>query len=757
MAETMEMTETRQYKLREVRIRLEEGRSLLSAVPMSDLEAAMEVMRRELSGYDREVLCVVNLNSRLQPINFHVVSVGDLSQSIASIPNILKTGILSNAQSFMLLHNHPSGDVTPSQVDIQMTKRVLEAGKILGIGCVDHIIVGGGNETYFSMREQGTLDFSDQTISMAAEDILRVGEKINSISGGSEHMAERDQREQMDQTTANEHMQSDQSISSEITRPGSGEKARPEGERPAYPSRREQLKEITDRLEAGVKEYMTNDVQFKKVLEAMSKFHHYSANNVLLIAMQMPDATRVASYTTWKTKFNRQVMRGQKGLSIIAPAPVKERREREVVDSRTGAPILGVDGKPKTEEVEVTIPRFKVEKVFDLSQTTGEPLPELDVPELTGDAKHFRMFLDALTEVSPVPIRFADIDSGAKGYYHTVDKEIVIQKGMSESQTLKTLVHEVSHARLHDRDAMKAEGVAKSARQKELEAESIAYTVMFHYHMDTSGYSIPYLASWSGSQDTKQLKACMDTIRRTAGEIIEEMDSFMAERMKERSAEHSAEQDPDRFTIYQIRPDSPAEIYEFMEMELIRQKGYEIRPEDFQEVYTGSLIPGTTLEDLYVQFNGPKVPENFTGHSLSVSDIVVIHKDGEDHAYYVDRFGYEEVPEFLTPVQMQEKTVQAEAAETDSKQAEAEKAEAARADTVIPEKADAAPQKTEEAAKTVPSPSKDVSRSVRRKESVLGRLGEKQRQIKASEKEKPERSQKQKAKTAKRGKGEQAL
>ena len=568
-------------------------------------------------------------------------------------------------------------------------------------------------------------------------------------------MAERDQREQMDQTTANEHMQSDQSISSEITRPGSGEKARPEGERPAYPSRREQLKEITDRLEAGVKEYMTNDVQFKKVLEAMSKFHHYSANNVLLIAMQMPDATRVASYTTWKTKFNRQVMRGQKGLSIIAPAPVKERREREVVDSRTGAPILGVDGKPKTEEVEVTIPRFKVEKVFDLSQTTGEPLPELDVPELTGDAKHFRMFLDALTEVSPVPIRFADIDSGAKGYYHTVDKEIVIQKGMSESQTLKTLVHEVSHARLHDRDAMKAEGVAKSARQKELEAESIAYTVMFHYHMDTSGYSIPYLASWSGSQDTKQLKACMDTIRRTAGEIIEEMDSFMAERMKERSAEHSAEQDPDRFTIWQIREGSPADAFEFMGMDYIRQKGMEIRPEDYREVYVGALVPGTTLEDLYVQFNVPKMPEDFTGHSLSVSDIVVIHKNGEDHAFYVDRFDYEEVPEFLAPVQTQEKTVQAEAAETDSKQAEAGKAEAARADTVIPEKADAAPQKTEEAAKTASS--KDVSRSARRKESVLGRLGEKQRQIKASEKEKPERSQKQKAKTAKRGKGEQAL
>ena len=765
MAETIEMTETKQYKLREVRIRLEKGRSLFSDQPMSNPEAALDVMRRELSGYDREVLCVVNLNSRLQPINFHVVSVGDLSQSIAFIPNIMKSGILSNAQSFMMLHNHPSGDVTPSQEDTLLTRRVLEAGKILGIGCVDHIIVGGGNGLYFSMREQGTLDFTDQTISMAAEDILRVGEKTEIRSGGREHMAERDQREQMEQAAAGEPVQSGQNASGERARAGSGERSRQESERPAYPSRREQLKEITDRLEAGVREYMTNDVQFRKVLEAMSKFHHYSANNVLLIAMQMPEATRVASYTTWKTKFNRQVMRGQKGLSIIAPAPVKERREREVIDSRTGSPVLGTDGKPKTEEVEVTIPRFKVEKVFDLSQTTGDPLPELDVAELTGDAEHYQMFMDALTAISPVPIRFADIDTGAKGYYHTVDKEIVIQKGMSESQTLKTLVHEVSHARLHDRDAMKAEGVAKSAQQKELEAESIAYTVMFHYHMDTSGYSIPYLASWSGSQDTKQLKACMDTIRRTAGEIIEEMDSFMAERMKELAAEKSAEQDTDLYTIYQIREGSPAGVFEFMGMDYIRQKGMEIRPEDYQEVYVGALVPGTTLEDLYIQFNGPKMPEDFTGHSLSVSDIVVVHKDGEDHAYYVDRFGYEEVPEFLATAQAQEKTVQDKAtqdqaaqdksAETGSKQADAEKTETAKIGTVIPEKVEAAPQKTEGVAK--PSLSKDVSQPARRKESVLGRLGEKQRQIKAAERAKPEMPERQKAQVVKRGKGEQAL
>ena len=375
------------------------------------------------------------------------------------------------------------------------------------------------------------------------------------------------------------------------------------------------------------------------------------------------------------------------------------------------------------------------------------------------------MFMDALTAISPVPIRFADIDSGAKGYYHTIDKEIVIQKGMSESQTLKTLVHEVSHARLHDRDAMKAEGVAKSAQQKELEAESIAYTVMFHYHMDTSGYSIPYLASWSGSQDTKQLKACMDTIRRTAGEIIEEMDTFMAERMKELAAEKSAEQDTDRYTIYQIREGSPAGVFEFMGMDYIRQKGMEIRQEDYQEVYVGALVPGTTLEDLYVQFNGPKMPEDFTGHSLSVSDIVVVHRDGEDHAYYVDRFGYEEVPEFLAPAQAQEKAVQEKAvqdkatqdkaAETESKPADVEKTEATMAGTVISEKAEAAPQKTEGVAK--PDASKDVSQPARRKESVLGRLGEKQRQIKAAERAKPERPERQKAQAVKRGKEEQAL
>ena len=736
MAGTQERMEESPYKLKEVCVRLEEGRTLYSTQAMSNPEAAVDVMRRELSGYDREVLCVVNLNNRLQPINFHVVSVGDINRSIAAIPNIMKTGILSNAQSFMLLHNHPSGDVTPSQEDILMTRRVIEAGKLVGIGCVDHVIVGGGNSIYCSMREQGIVDFTDQTISLAAEDILRVGEERN--TGGNRNMSEMDKNMRTDQADPEEQGKEPAQDAAAKSAPQEKKEER------HYQSRKEQLKEITDRLETGVKDYMTSDVQFRKVLEAMSKFHHYSANNVLLIAMQMPEATRVASYTTWKTKFNRQVMKGQKGLSIIAPAPVKERREREMIDQKTGSPVLGADGKPKMEEVEVTIPRFKVEKVFDLSQTTGDPLPELDVPELTGDAENYQLFMDALTEISPVPIRFADIEGGAKGYYHTVDKEIVIQEGMSENQTLKTLVHEVSHARLHDRDAMKAEGVSKSQTQKELEAESIAYTVMFHYHMDTSGYSIPYLASWSESQDTRQLKACMDTIRKTAGEIIDGMDGFMAERMKERAAE----QDTDRFTIWQIREGSPAEAFEFMGMDYIRQMGMEIRQEDYREVYAGALVPGTSLEDLYIQFNGPKMPEDFTGHSLSVSDMVVVHRDGEDHAFYVDRFGYEEVPEFLAPVKAQEK------------ESREEKPEALAADTSPGREEKQQMQEQQIADRpgsafrvTDPERAAAKERPAERKESVLKKLSEKQEKVKLSGKaEVPQKTQ-----AVKKGKGDQVL
>ena len=186
-----EKTNPKRYKLKEVCVRLEEGHALYSEQPLSSPLAALDVMRREMTRYDREVLCVVNLNTRLQPINFHVVSVGDLNQSIAAVPNILKAGLLSNSSGFLMLHNHPSGDPTPSMEDIQTTKRVIEAGKILGLPCMDHIVIGGGNGNYCSMRESGLADFSTQTISMAAEDILRIADgKSLYDQGGTRQMAD---------------------------------------------------------------------------------------------------------------------------------------------------------------------------------------------------------------------------------------------------------------------------------------------------------------------------------------------------------------------------------------------------------------------------------------------------------------------------------------------------------------------------------------------------------------------------------------
>ena len=176
------------YKLKEVCIRLAKGRALYSEQPLSSPAAALDVMRREMSQYDREVLCVVNMNSRLQPINFNIVSVGDINTSIAAIPNIMKSGLMTNAGSFLLLHNHPSGDVTPSQDDILTTRKVIEAGKIMGIPCVDHIVIGGGNGNYCSMREAQLADFSNQIISMTAEDILHVADGTSLYEQGGDNM-----------------------------------------------------------------------------------------------------------------------------------------------------------------------------------------------------------------------------------------------------------------------------------------------------------------------------------------------------------------------------------------------------------------------------------------------------------------------------------------------------------------------------------------------------------------------------------------
>ena len=240
--------------------------------------------------------------------------------------------------------------------------------------------------------------------------------------------------------------------------------------------RADQLKEITERLEQGVKDIFTSEM-YTKYLLTMSKFHNYSFNNTLLIAMQRPDATLVAGYNAWKNKFNRYVKKGEKGIQIIAPAPVKEREGREKIDKDTGLTVLNESGEPEIEVVERVIPRFRVTTVFDYAQTDGEPLPTLEVNELTARVKDYTLLKEAIEQVSPVPIRFGEIEGNAKGYYSHMDKEICVRADMGESQTIKTMIHEVAHAMLHDSDQMKQRGEAKDQLTKETEAESIGFSL----------------------------------------------------------------------------------------------------------------------------------------------------------------------------------------------------------------------------------------------------------------------------------------
>ena len=306
----------------------------------------------------------------------------------------------------------------------------------------------------------------------------------------------------------------------------------------------EKLKEITDRLEQGITELFDSE-RYKEYLKVMSKFHNYSFRNTVLIAMQKPDASLLAGFSAWKNNFERNVMRGQKGIKIIAPSPYKIKQEMQKIDPHTQKPIIGKDGKPVTEEKEITIPAYKVVSVFDVSQTEGKELPDIAVDELTGDVDRYKDFFAALEKTSPVPIAFENIGGGSHGYYHLEDKRIAINEGMSELQTLKTAIHEIAHAKLHDIDlnAPKDEQPRVDRRTREVEAESVAYTVCQHYGLDTSDYSFGYVAGWSSGRELSELKSSLETIRSAAAEIINSIDENLAELQKAQDKEQTAGQE----------------------------------------------------------------------------------------------------------------------------------------------------------------------------------------------------------------------
>ena len=689
-------------KLEQVAIRMVEQPPLYSNEPMNNPDVAIRVMNEFLSQMDRELFCIVNLQADLTPINMNIVSVGSLNEALINPREIFKSAILSNAHSMMLIHNHPSGNLTPSTSDIQTTARMQELGELMGISLVDHIITGR-NGNYYSFRDKGEFPDSRVRFSTRVEDIDLTKGMVTEATAPYEEVT--DTKEKGDVR--------DIPTVQTATIP--------------LPVQGKDMDSIMQSLESGVEELFTSN-RYQEFLKTMAKFHNYSFNNTMLIAMQRPDATLVTSYKNWQS-MGRQVMKGEKGITIIAPAPYKKMKEKEVLDENQ-RPIMGTDGKPKTEQVEVTVPHFKAVTVFDIAQTSGEPIQTLAPELLTAAVQDFDSFMQAIQKISPVPIRFDEIDGNANGYYHNADKEIVIKKGLSESQTLKTAIHETVHAKLHDKEIMESLGVEKDRLTKEVEAESVAYCVCSSFGLDTSDYSFPYIAGWSSSREMKEMKASMDVIRKTAGEMIdqltEELEIILEEKQKTELHEKYGilvdaleaagyrydyrESEPghivlapdgtheiagylqfeswgdikdwledtiaegtdiservdralypfkfdytleeemfrgngDRYAIYHVDEGTPGKQHLFMNMAMVKEDGITIDAANYKCVYSGRLHENEKLDDLYAIFND-NPPADYKAHSMSVSDVIITNRGGDMQAYYVDRFGFAELPDF---------------------------------------------------------------------------------------------------------------
>ena len=424
------------------------------------------------------------------------------------------------------------------------------------------------------------------------------------------------------------------------------------------------IKEITEHLEQGVQVVFESE-RYRDYLKAMSRFHNYSLNNTLLIVMQKPDASLIAGYGKWRDEFERHVKSGEKGIKILAPAPYKIKKDVAKTDPDTGQPVIGADGKPVTEQQEVTIPAFKVVSVFDVSQTEGKELPDIAVDALTGNVEQYEDFWRALKLTSPVPVTLEKIDGSAHGYYDLAEKRIAIDDGMSELQTIKTAIHEMAHAKLHDIDLNAPEQAERPDRStREVQAESVAYTVCQHFGLDTSDYSFGYVAGWSSGRDIKELKASLETIRTAASDLISEIEGHFAELQ----AQHTAEQEQDAaqdmpentFSIYQLKDGDATRDLRFEPLEQVTAAGLRVDRENYELVYTAPLSDTDTLEDIFVRFNMDR-PQDFTGHSLSMSDVIVLHRGEQETAHYLDRGGYTEVPEFLQPEQAAQQEAQVDA------------------------------------------------------------------------------------------------
>ena len=513
----------------------------------------------------------------------------------------------------------------------------------------------------------------------------------------------------------------------------------------------DRLKEITDSIERGIQELFESE-KYKQYLRTMSRFHKYSVNNTMLIFMQKPDATLVAGFNKWRDQFKRHVIRGEKSIRILAPTPYTIRKEREKLDPDTKLPMRGPDGEILKEEVEIKVPRYRPVSVFDVSQTDGEPLPQL-VQELTGNVEQYEAFMEALKRSSPVPIHIEPLHDGSDGYFSSTDRKIVIREGMSEAQTVCAAIHEIAHARLHDEGipawtddrsyeeieifgqpalysnwrltdvpdglfrydlrgsdddpgepicvernvvvnhaasiitdkpiALPEEGRIflteenglnfmgeemtireffqqhrKDRHTQEVEAESVSYAVCQYYGIETADNSFGYIAGWSKDKTLPELRSSLETINKTSSKLITDIDRHFAEIIRERDAAmyqmdaSFLNMPEDGFAIYQLGRGNGAEDIRFMDMEYLSRKGIAVQRSNYDQVYAAPMAfeagkdAQDHLNDLYFRFNCDH-PQDFRGHSLSVSDIVALKRDGQVSCHYVDRWGFKEIPGFL--------------------------------------------------------------------------------------------------------------
>ena len=345
------------------------------------------------------------------------------------------------------------------------------------------------------------------------------------------------------------------------------------------PSNRERVKEIVSSIEQNIQDLFQSERYFD-YLRTMSRFHSYSVNNTILIHMQRPHASMpAAGFNKWK-QFGRHVKKGEKGLTIIAPTPLKKKIEEMRLDPDTKAPVLDGDGNIIMDEKTVEIPLFKPVKVFTADQTEGKPLPSL-ATGLTGDVQQYEAFMEALRRTSPMPISFAALAPDTDGVCSFTKQTISIREGMSQVQTVCATVHEIGHAVLHDREKDRLSAAAgnadppkaKDKNTMEVEAESVSFAVCQYYGIDTSANSMGYIAGWSRDKSLPELKASLETITKTVSGLINTIDRHFAEICKERGIDLTAQPE-------QAGPDTleqfAADLYDYMDQ--LHQTGILERP-----------------------------------------------------------------------------------------------------------------------------------------------------------------------------------